>query len=81
MCQVNTPKTVPFGTSSLDNDTLKIPEAEYRSQMDELVFDTTNLVFDIETEINSTSSDKEVISMVGFMEEDRMCLVRFLPGS
>ena len=48
--------------------------------MDELVFDTTNLVFDIETEINSTSSDKDLILMVGFVEEDGMCLVRSYPG-
>ena len=42
----------------------------------ELAFETSNFAFDTEKEINSISPNRELISMVGCMEEVRIRLVR-----
>ena len=56
--------------------TQKTLVTEDRSLVGQLAVNTTYLVFDIDKETNSISSNRQSISMVGCVEEDRMCLVR-----
>ena len=77
--QGNTLELCPFGTSPLDIDTLRIFITGDRSQVNRLAFDTANLAFDIEKETNSTSLNRESISAIGCVEEDRACSVRSHP--